>query len=213
MPADRAHIRAFSYAAELAAADIALSTLVRCLESVRKIREHGIAKGPCVVRCKLGEVARADALIFMGMGSGAPPAANEGAAGGKKTQKKKGGPPCIVAVEEHKVRTGETLDGLAKSVGSTWKKVAKFNWGSDEPKKIKGTPYGPGLELRRQLLVAAGFPAELVAGRPPKGAAPDDLLDALACAAIARRIAAGLAEPFPKSFARDDYGLPIAIWA
>lgn len=83
----------------------------------------------------------------------------------------------------------------------------------DEPKKIKGTPYGPGLELRRKLLVAAGFSAELVAGRPPKGAGPDDLLDALACAAIARRIAAGLAEPFPKSFARDDYGLPIAIWA
>lgn len=44
--ADPAHVRVFSYAAELAPADIALSTLVRCLESVRKIREHGIAKGP-----------------------------------------------------------------------------------------------------------------------------------------------------------------------
>jgi hypothetical protein len=42
---------------------------------------------------------------------------------------------------------------------------------------------------------------------------PDGLLDALACAAIARRIAAGLAQPFPKSFGRDHYGLPIAIWA
>ena len=46
VPADPAHMRVFSYAAELAPADIALSTLVRCLESVRKIREHGIAKGP-----------------------------------------------------------------------------------------------------------------------------------------------------------------------
>lgn len=46
VPADRAHMRAFSYAAELAPADIALSTLTRCLEAVRKIREHGIAKGP-----------------------------------------------------------------------------------------------------------------------------------------------------------------------
>jgi hypothetical protein len=44
--ADPAHVRVFSYAAELASADIALSTLVRCLESVRRIREHGIAKGP-----------------------------------------------------------------------------------------------------------------------------------------------------------------------
>lgn len=46
VPADPAHIRAFSYAAELAPPDIALSTLIRCLESVRKIRRHGIAKGP-----------------------------------------------------------------------------------------------------------------------------------------------------------------------
>lgn len=41
--ADPAQMRVFSYAAELAPADIALSTLVRCLEAVRKIREHGIA--------------------------------------------------------------------------------------------------------------------------------------------------------------------------
>jgi hypothetical protein len=46
VPADSAHLRVFSYAAELAPPDIALSTLVRCLEAVRKIREHGIAKGP-----------------------------------------------------------------------------------------------------------------------------------------------------------------------
>ncbi|MDE0433777.1 MAG: AAA family ATPase [Bryobacterales bacterium] len=44
--ADATHMRVFSYAAELAPADIALSTLVRCLEAVRKIREHGIAEGP-----------------------------------------------------------------------------------------------------------------------------------------------------------------------
>lgn len=46
VPADPAHVRVFSYAAELAPPDIALSTLARCLESVRKIREHGISKGP-----------------------------------------------------------------------------------------------------------------------------------------------------------------------
>ncbi|MGQ3354006.1 MAG: AAA family ATPase [Phreatobacter sp.] len=44
--ADPAHMRVFSYAAELAPADIALSTLIRCLEAVRKVRAHGIAKGP-----------------------------------------------------------------------------------------------------------------------------------------------------------------------
>ena len=46
VPVDPTHMRMFSYAAEHVASDIALSTLVRCLQSVRKIREHGIAEGP-----------------------------------------------------------------------------------------------------------------------------------------------------------------------
>jgi predicted RNase H-like nuclease len=83
----------------------------------------------------------------------------------------------------------------------------------DEPKKVKGRCYEPGLLLRRRLLVQAGLPAAVVNGAPPKGAGPDDLLDALACAAIARRIHAGLARPFPDPPERDAFGLPMAIWA
>ena len=82
-----------------------------------------------------------------------------------------------------------------------------------EPKKVKGVPYGPGLALRRKLLRAAGFPSGVVEAAPPRGARHDDLLDALACAAIARRIHAGRAIPFPASPGRDDHGLPMAIWA
>lgn len=44
--ANPAHRRVFSYGAELANVDVALSTLVQCLQSVRKIREHGIVEGP-----------------------------------------------------------------------------------------------------------------------------------------------------------------------
>jgi hypothetical protein len=40
------HIKAFSFAGELSTPDIALSALVRCLESVRSVRQHGIATGP-----------------------------------------------------------------------------------------------------------------------------------------------------------------------
>lgn len=40
------HQRVFSYFSEHASADVALSTLVRCLDAVRKIRDHGIAEGP-----------------------------------------------------------------------------------------------------------------------------------------------------------------------
>jgi predicted RNase H-like nuclease len=83
----------------------------------------------------------------------------------------------------------------------------------EEPKKMKGVPYGPGLALRRGLLIEAGFPRACVEAAPPKGARADDLLDALACAAIARRIHAGIVEPFPASPQRDAFGLRIAIWA
>jgi len=82
-----------------------------------------------------------------------------------------------------------------------------------EPKKVKSRLYSPGLALRRQLLREAGLPAELIETPPPKGAAADDLLDSLACAAIARRIHAGIARPFPDQPPRDAYGLPMAIWA
>jgi len=82
-----------------------------------------------------------------------------------------------------------------------------------EPKKQKGRPYEAGLALRRRLLVGAGIPAAVAGAAPPAGAAADDLIDALACAAIARRVHAGLAQPFPQAFDRDEFGLPMAIWA
>jgi predicted RNase H-like nuclease len=82
-----------------------------------------------------------------------------------------------------------------------------------EPKKVKSRPYEPGLRLRRQLLIRAGLPAAAVEASPPKGAGPDDLIDALACAAIARRIHTGEARPFPDPPERDAFGLVMAIWA
>jgi predicted RNase H-like nuclease len=82
-----------------------------------------------------------------------------------------------------------------------------------EPKKVKGRPYEAGLALRRQLLIRAGLPAATVEAMPPKGAGPDDLIDALACAAVARRIHAGDALPFPEPPERDAFGLTMAIWA
>jgi predicted RNase H-like nuclease len=82
-----------------------------------------------------------------------------------------------------------------------------------EPKKVKGRCHEPGLALRRRLLVAAGLPTVVVHSEPPRGAGADDLLDALACAAVARRIHAGTARPFPDPPERDAFGLPMAMWA
>jgi predicted RNase H-like nuclease len=83
----------------------------------------------------------------------------------------------------------------------------------DLPKKVKSRPYPPGLALRRELLLASGLPADAVNAAPPQGAGADDLIDAFACAAVARRLFAGLARPFPDPPPRDEYGLPMAIWA
>ncbi|QOZ36992.1 ATP-dependent RecD-like DNA helicase [Bradyrhizobium sp. CCBAU 53421] len=43
---DRGQVKSFSYVGEHAANDVALSTLVRSLEAVRKVRVHGVAPGP-----------------------------------------------------------------------------------------------------------------------------------------------------------------------
>jgi hypothetical protein len=47
---ETAHFSVFSYACETISVDIALSMLVKCLDSVRAIRRHGIAKGPWAMR-------------------------------------------------------------------------------------------------------------------------------------------------------------------
>lgn len=91
----------------------------------------------------------------------------------------------------------------------------RFNGGRalSEPKKVRSRPYAPGLALRRKLLIAAGISKDMVSVTPPKGADEDDMLDAFACAEIARRIHMGQARPFPDPPERDAFGLPMAIWA
>jgi predicted RNase H-like nuclease len=83
----------------------------------------------------------------------------------------------------------------------------------EEPKKVKGRGHAPGLVLRRKILIENGLPVDAVEQAAPAGAGADDLLDALACAAIARRIFAGIAEPFPDPPEHDAFGLRMAIWA
>ena len=83
------------------------------------------------------------------------------------------------------------------------------------PKKVKGKPHGPGLEVRKALLAAAGFP---LAGLPPHAyrasqVGADDLIDACACAWSARRILEGRAVSFPADPPLDARGLRMAITA
>jgi threonine dehydratase/predicted RNase H-like nuclease len=83
----------------------------------------------------------------------------------------------------------------------------------DWPKKVKGTPYGPGMVLRRALLGRSGLlPEALIGASPPRGAAADDVLDALAGLTVALDLARGGGQPFPDPPGRDAHGLPVAIW-
>ncbi|WP_373505018.1 DUF429 domain-containing protein [Aestuariivirga sp.] len=81
------------------------------------------------------------------------------------------------------------------------------------PKKKKGSVYPDGLDLRRDLLLKAGFPLQSL---PPASyrradVGADDLLDACACAWSARRIAEGRSLRLPADPPRDARGLRMEI--
>jgi predicted RNase H-like nuclease len=82
-----------------------------------------------------------------------------------------------------------------------------------EPKKINGRPHLPGLAYRQQLLRDAHLPESSFNAKLPRGAGLDDLFDALACAAVARRLFKNCAISFPDPPISDGYGIPMAIWA
>lgn len=79
----------------------------------------------------------------------------------------------------------------------------------DEPKKVKSRPHEPGLALRRQLLITAGFPQAFLSDTAFRAsvAGPDDFLDACACAWTAGRILEGTAITFPDLPPLDARGL------
>jgi predicted RNase H-like nuclease len=81
------------------------------------------------------------------------------------------------------------------------------------PKKLKSRPHPPGLELRRGLLRASGFPLTALPSSAYRAAevGADDLLDACACAWSARRILEGRSLRLPADPPRDRRGLRMEI--
>jgi len=70
-----------------------------------------------------------------------------------------------------------------------------------------------GRAARIKLLNGAGISRKVLAAKPPRRASSDDVLDSVVCAIVARRIRAKKSQSFPNPPPRDDYGLPMAIWA
>ena len=81
------------------------------------------------------------------------------------------------------------------------------------PKKIRNRPNPAGLDERRGLLQGQGYRPDFLTQPSPKGAGPDDLIDAAICAVIAERIYHGKAKPMPDPPAIDSRGLSVAIWS
>lgn len=81
------------------------------------------------------------------------------------------------------------------------------------PKKVKGRVNSAGMEERRALLARHGLGRAFLDASPPRGAAEDDFLDACAMVLVAARHARGATTPFPDPPGRDEFGLPVAIWA
>lgn len=82
------------------------------------------------VASKIPDAKLEQTLEYVGWGEDVP------APEGGPKDKYPAGPFQIRTVERHRVRTGETLDSLAQAAGMTWQQLAKFNWGTDQPKKI-----------------------------------------------------------------------------
>ena len=82
-----------------------------------------------------------------------------------------------------------------------------------DPKKSKSSPNQPGLDYRRALLTAAGYPPSILNLKfKRREASTDDVLDACANSWTAARIITGTARRFPATPERDAKSLYCEIW-
>lgn len=95
------------------------------------IEFNGIEPGDCEATCEIKGATLKDTFSFVGL-SEAPSV--DGSKG--KTAGKAGAGSRLALIEEHKVRTGESLESLASVAGMTWQELAEFNWGTSVPKEI-----------------------------------------------------------------------------
>ncbi|KPF67632.1 hypothetical protein IP69_13135 [Bosea sp. AAP35] len=101
---------------------------------------------------------------------------------------------------------------LAARVKEVHPEVAFWSMNGGRPLDFpKRAPEGRAERLA--LLRAEGLPEAVLAGPPPRGAQPDDLLDALAGLVVAKHMHAGRGRAFPREIGHDRHGLEIAIWS
>lgn len=110
------------------------------------IEVYEIDFGACSVTCDLAGARMADTFGFVATGR-EPVGENESVEPRYRYGRKRKGAPAVGAVdspvnfriaevEQHKVKRGESLAGLAQGAGLTWQQLARFNFGTDDPEQI-----------------------------------------------------------------------------
>ncbi|MFO0552068.1 MAG: LysM peptidoglycan-binding domain-containing protein [Polyangiaceae bacterium] len=89
--------------------------------------EHGTA----ILAANPGGASIGDTLEVLGAGE-----ASMTPLRGQPFPRTPGRPWSLARIVRHRVRTGESLDSVAKAHGMTWQELAKFNFGTDDPRKI-----------------------------------------------------------------------------
>ncbi len=91
-----------------------------------------INEGDCAINTDIKNAKLENTLAFIGMGE---PAIDK-----KKNRirssDERSGFRYLALVEQHKVKKGDSLDSIATANGLTWKQLALFNWGTDDPQEI-----------------------------------------------------------------------------
>lgn len=91
--------------------------------------------GQCTVTCAIKDARLTRTFDFVGMGEA--PIDQQDSDDEEPAPLPPGGDRRIIAeIEEHKVKTGESLESLARANGMTWQELARFNWGTDVPSEI-----------------------------------------------------------------------------
>jgi hypothetical protein len=90
-----------------------------------------VRPGMCVVSTDLVDLRLERAVEVVGRGASAGPVMTDDDPTKKGTAR-----PRIAVVIRHRVRTGETLDGLANAHDLTWQDLARFNFGTEDPKRV-----------------------------------------------------------------------------
>jgi len=93
-----------------------------------KVRIDDLEPGSCDMRCDMKELRLKDTLVFVAMGDETSEKGPTPTAGS--------GPLRIALVDEHKVKSGESIASLAKNAKMPWQDLAKFNWGTAVPDEI-----------------------------------------------------------------------------